>query len=563
MAIGTSTGEEYPSKLEEVLANMDTSGSLKAPLAPRNAPIDELRNDNENPASRPVPTDVRSDVKIAATETTGKNPIEQGRIDLGKKIDEKRNDNEGDWYNPNGLKVIPGQNDQTINDQYPGSIDNPNKWMLRVQAGPNNKDTTPLPDNRPDLYLDENGQQRSRKNDSVLEQFNPFIDKMAKGLSQSDVDLINKYHGFESTHGKWTDEDQKRIQPLLDAVEGQVKHLPSTESTFAPSGQETIEFKNWDGLLFDKVMKHYHTINPGKRSEADLPENARPTAADTSSTWAAMMDSFTNPDSKVPTADKMLKEGSYSKVVDWLENNFKTPGQEMQNWSTKEKLGYMLSTAMGLIGPGRGISAPSAVKPPAFSSVEGASGIKLGMENVSPSTTANSNIPGLGKANSAMTMVERMSADEFMNYLKDRNVELGDPYERALANQKLGKLNPTGDSVEDFIKGSRKSTLRLITDNPPQEPQGRPVPSLQQRQTQEAQRAANDRNYEMGKGTERVNVGQGKGVLNDNKEEVMALISKGHPPSAIAKRFDITPLAVRNWIKRNGKINDISDILKE
>src|SRR6266576_1619445 len=102
MAIGTSTGEEYPSKLEEVLANMDTSGSTKAPLAPRNTPMDQMRDDNEIDTRQPE-TDIRSKTLVA-------------------------------------------------------------------QAGPTNKDTTPVPDTRPDLYLDENGRQRSRKNDSVLEQ---------------------------------------------------------------------------------------------------------------------------------------------------------------------------------------------------------------------------------------------------------------------------------------------------------------------------------------------------------------------------------------------------------
>lgn len=570
MAVGTSDGEYYPSHLEHVLASLDTSGSTKEPLAPRNAPIDELRNGNEDPASRPAPTDIRSDVKVA-------------------------------------------------------------------QAGPNNKDTTPVPDNRPDLYEDENGLQRSRKNDSVLEQFNPFVDKMAKGLSQSDVDLIDKYHGFESTHGKWTDEDQKRIQPLLDAVDGQVKHLGNTESKFTPSGQEIIEFKNWDSLLFDKIMKHYKTINPGKRSEADLPENAKPTAAEFTpdSTWAAMVDSFTNPDSKVPSAEKMV-QGNYSKVVDWLTENGKTPGQEMQNWSTKEKLGYMLSTAMGLVGAGK-----SGV--PTRGVLSGKSGVRdvSDIHQSGKGSAVNDNYPDTAEFSNL-----RMSASEMKEYLADRaerpltndmtKAEVDkmistwegantppSAYERALANQKAGRMNPAGDTADEFIQSLRKGekpNLEVVTQEPGwskhsdkvhnlTDAQGRDIGSAVYREhndswvgsrfnpknnqiidrktfrTQQEAKSYAEGNNNLNPQQEpqaghrpsqeqidaqrnqqreaKVNVGQGKGVLNDNIHLVGAMVAKGMKPSEIAARFDVTPLAVRNWIKRKGGINNIDDILKK
>jgi hypothetical protein len=136
-------------------------------------------------------------------------------------------------------------------------------------------------------------------------------------------------------------------------------------------------------------------------------------------------------------------------------------------------------------------------------------------------------------------------------------------YDRAVADQKAG-IKPTGDTADEFIQSLRggRPTLTLVDKNPTQEPQGRPIPGEQAR-TQEAQRAANDRNYKMGKDTEKVNVGQGKGVLNDNKEEVKALIRKGTKPSDIARRFDITSQAVQNWIRRNGPITDIEDIPKK
>lgn len=628
MAIGTSDGEYFPSHLESVLASLDTSGSTKAPLTPRNTPMEQFRDENDMDLNQPG-TDMRRRTMVA-------------------------------------------------------------------QAGPDNKDTTPVPDTRPDLYLDENGQQRSRKNDSVLEQFNPFVDKLAKGLSQSDVDLIDKYHGFESTHGKWTDEDQKRLQPLLDEVEGQVKHLPSSSERIE-NGQRYIDFHNWDGLLFDKVMKHYKTINPGKRSEADLPENAQPAQYLFSSEAEANkeMGGLTPQESKlynthlrnligpggvdnedgsrstvltqiseydgryylIPTVHegKILNKGekmsedanaiaeknglenyasyptleeaqaryaqlhkymekdtqtyqevqdTYKGVVNWLENNFKTPGQNMQNWSGKEILGYMLSTGLGLVGPGR-----SPVGGKSGTNLSGKSGIRdiSDIHQSGDGAAFNDNYPDTPAFSNL-----RMSATEMKEYLADRsqrpdtsNMSKAEidkmtsdwegsntppsAYERALANQKAGRMNPTGDTADEFIKSLREGkqpNLTVVpkepvrqtyltkptkgragkeendnpepgtplhrTENPFQEPQAGYKPSQEQIDAQRNQQQE-----------AKVNVGQGKGVLNDNIHLVSAMVSKGMKPSEIAARFDVTPLAVRNWIKRKGGINNIDDILKK
>lgn len=666
MSIGTSDGEYYPSSLEHVLTQM------------------------------------------SSTETSGQNPIEQGRVDRNKAYEQFRDEND--------LISVPNP------------IDVRSKVKI-AQAGPFNKDTTPMPDNRPDVYLDESGQERSRKNDSVLEQFSPFVDKMAKGLSQSDVDLINKYHGFESTHGKWTDDDQKRIQPLLEAVEGQVKHLPNTESTFAPNGQETIEFKNWDSLLMDKVMKHYQTINPGKRSEADLPENAQTTAADVgSSTLQAILDSFTNPDTKQPTPTKMAQAG-FSAVLPsveemqkpyegkpygfsdevWFANRLNQSRQEEFAKTPMGKFMDMLSMGLSAIGPGRNpgpaLRSGSKVET-SLRYGEGNTGPLSNVESARFPRNDNTNL-GEREFRMAKTTVTQLidenltSKIDFVHddaleafirdktnlflddkgkfnldpktyvdkvgeikrdlaamedkFAKDRKPDLsgqnlssedkarGDkmfsflrvasennlPIHSPKVTDTLSKINPpafkrmsqfenemknkynefegqdfvtklNSDEISRYrqlydqakrtpltpaaqqntylIKNAKDRAGKESNDNPepgtplhnpknpftdenpPQEPQGRPIPGEQAR-TQEAQRAANDRNYEMGKNTERVNVGQNKGVLNDNRKDVLDMLGKGHKPSDIAKRFDITPLAVRNWIKRNGDMNDLKEVL--
>ena len=247
----------------------------------------------------------------------------------------------------------------------------------QIQAGPNNKDTTPAQDNRPDLYIDENGSQRSRKNDEILSPHSSFVDKMAKGLSSSDAQLIEKYYqGYESTHGKWTDEDQKRLQPFQDAVEAEIGHLPGHTSTFAPNGQETIEMHNWDSLLMDKVLKQYKMLNPGRRSEDDtLPANARPTQAeiqnpDKLAEAAGMVKDYiaekfadySEPFQKIVNA--IEKEGpppsdaSYDKVVQQLEKaseymnpSFIPTAEQFKNAPWKEKLGFMLSTSLMMLRP--------------------------------------------------------------------------------------------------------------------------------------------------------------------------------------------------------------------
>ena len=372
MAIGTSDGEHFPSQLEEVLSKLDPPNPMSK--APRN-----------------LNTDIRRDL------------------------------NEDDVF-PNGVPVLPNRNNEGVIDQSPSSLNDPNKWFLRVE------------------------------NDQLPENAKPTL-----------------YEGMTN-----------------------LEHIP-------------------EGAI-EEALK--------AKANAD-------------------------------------KEGpsSYSKLVDWLENNFQTPMQGIEKWSTREKIGYILATSMNALGPGRG---------PGFR-VTGKSGLANPNVRALP---ANDNMTGAQQVqrieNNIETNLTRKSLAE-IEAEAAKAVEPKTAFERALERQKAGRPTPTGDSADELIQSLRsgkKPDLKLVDQNPSQEPQGRPIPGEQAR-TQEAQRAANDRNYQLGKGTDRVNVGPGKGVLNDNKEEVSALIRKGSTPSEIARKFDITPMAVRNWIKRNGPITSIDDIPKK
>jgi DNA-binding CsgD family transcriptional regulator len=127
---------------------------------------------------------------------------------------------------------------------------------------------------------------------------------------------------------------------------------------------------------------------------------------------------------------------------------------------------------------------------------------------------------------------------------------------------RISQMSPEAAKKElsDMVAEKRRSEFKVIENNknPTQEPQAANRPTKEQielqRQQQVEQRVRREAN--------KINVGPGKGILNDNKTEVLNMLEKGITPSQIAKIYDITPLAVRNWIRRKG-INRVEDILKK
>jgi len=113
----------------------------------------------------------------------------------------------------------------------------------------------------------------------------------------------------------------------LESVLSSLDTSGSTKEPLAPRNAPMEEFRN-------------ENEGPAPINPMEMRSKVKVAGEVPETTWAAMVDSFTNPDSKVPTAERMVQgDGNYSKIVDWLTEHGKTPGQEMQNWSTKEKLG--------------------------------------------------------------------------------------------------------------------------------------------------------------------------------------------------------------------------------
>jgi hypothetical protein len=698
MAIGTSTGETYPSQLESVLAALE-------------------------PKESPTVPDDKAGV---------------GRRD----IEGRRDSNETDQYNPKGMRVTPGRNDEGVIDEHPGNImTDPTKWYLRVQGPGNQLAQLNQPNVSSDASPENDLTTKLRQRfgtpppaarifaDTVVGNTNKITEKdftpeeldHLRAVSDKQLNLGKNVIGYgdynpEEKGGKYEKSFERGkggSQMFMDALTdlpsslsftlGMAKVKREEDGTIvindryhwaAPQAkvQELKDQGSWavlkkvgEGLLSNGLLGVGNVIGnlvapkEGGRDveirippgDASIPKNAKPNAAEFTDdkTWAAMVDSLTNPGSDVPTPDKMVKAGltkdTYEGVVNFLDNMSNMKGAE--KWSAKELIGFALSHGMNALGFGK---TPTRSGPAAEAQISGKAGISEA-KKPNDSLVANDNFPDTPEFSNL-----RMSAQEMKEYLADKaqrpdtsgmslaEIEkmTGDwqkaaeptAYDRALARQKAGKPTPTGDSVEDFINSSRMRREEFMADsearretflgkkpnfqtieggrstegsrwsmhsekvhnlnnaegleigsavyrehnntwvgsrfnpetneiigrksfktledasafvegrneNPSQQPQGRPIPGEQAR-TQEAQRAANDRNYQLGKGTERLNVGPGKGVLNDNKEEVMAMLRKGHKPIDIARRFDITSQAVQNWIKRNGSINDISDILKD
>jgi DNA-binding CsgD family transcriptional regulator len=429
-------------------------------------------------------------------------------------MDSKRDMNEDDVF-PNGVPVLPNRNNEGLIDQSPASINDPSKWFLRVEDS--------LPKNaQPAQYLF-SSQSEADRNLRLTPQEGAIYDRHLKNLYGSG--------GVDNEDGSRSSIKNVGFQSKDN---GRYYNVPSVYDGKILSPEEAIDKAKEIGL--DKFPSYASQEEAEKRYD--------------------QMHKFMEKD----TEKYQSVRDTYNKVTDFLDNLSDMKGAD--KWSPRELIGHALSQGMSALGFG------GSAEPPGGNRTTPVTG-KSGFRDISEfhqsgeGSAANENIPGRGKADAAMGQVERMSNDEFRQYMADKEKRFQDSggpskYDAAVSRQKAG------DSADEFIQSLRrgdKPNLRVI-ENPTQEPQGRPIPG-EQAKTQEAQRAANDRNYAMGKGTDRVNVGPGKGVLNDNKEEVSALIRKGSTPSEIARKFDITPMAVRNWIKRNSPITNIDDIPKK
>lgn len=427
--------------------------------------------------------------------------------------------------NPPLSPVLPGINDKGKSDQ------DPNLKIRRVQSGPGNKESySPLPEEDWKDFWNAPGSRNLSVGKASPFPLDQLLDQNPKGF------LVER--GHLGLHG-------------LD-----------------PNKYEILEAPD------QSYSKDHLFVRPKKKDaevgEADIPVNARLTAAEgPTTTLSAMVDSFTNPNSNVPTPTNMAKAGftaeHYNKVVNFLDNLSDMKGAE--NWSAKELIGYALSHGMNALG----IEGPKgfAVKAP---------GVQV--EPVSPKAPANENIPKGEEwrvdASKTVpdTFLENASNKEFVDVVSARNNDLANRI-RNLSDKEFGdfksfldnkKGSGEGSTASAFIDWANaknttttpttpydkaaaiqqaRSNIKLVTENPSQEPQAGRKPSPEeiamqynQRQEQIARDKAN-----------KVNVGPGKGVLNDNADRVEAMQRAGRTTSEIAKAFDITPNAVRSWIK--------------
>lgn len=586
MAVGTSDGEYYPSSLEHVLAGLTTQGSTKEP---KNSAMDVLREDNETPQPQPQPPAPPHGTEIASTGPDAINPVNQDRVDTTKAYDQIRD-----------------RNDQ------PGAPYQDIRRKTRVaQAGPGNKDSSPEYPEMPEaewkswlqgppveLQYPRKPGQRGPNSDDIPKTFevNPGVDGHLfrkdhpdiPGLDPTEYEIrsLPKYYDqrspellFIRKYGKpplvGKADLPANAQPAQYTVGFSNQSAADKEMNLTPEESHLYDthlrnlvgpggIDNADGsrstlkattVEMDDKTYILPSVADGKVLEdtKDIVDNAKKVGLDKFPSYKTKEEAMSRYDQLHGYMEKDTQNyqeitGTYHKIVGLLDDLSDMKGAE--NWSPKQVIGYALSQAMNAMGFNRGPApSPRTFKP------------------------ANDNIPGMGKADAAMAMVENMSKAEFKAYqaeIEARFQANGGPskYDQAVANQKAGKINPTGDTADEFIKSLRegsKPNLKLVTENPTQEPQGRPVPSNAQLDTQRAQQAAagykRDQNQHVT--TEPVNVGQGKGVLNDNRTDVLKMIKEGGKPSDIADKFDITPLAVRNWIKRNGRMNDLKDILEK
>lgn len=108
-----------------------------------------------------------------------------------------------------------------------------------------------------DLYDDEQGRQASKSMDQRLEtEFGDFIDKFSKGLNRHDVESLRRYYYGEG--GRPTEEEIRKIQPMIDAIDERTSHLPRSERD-----GPYLQMFNWNFLLMDRILKRHKADNPG------------------------------------------------------------------------------------------------------------------------------------------------------------------------------------------------------------------------------------------------------------------------------------------------------------
>lgn len=640
MAIGTSDGQEYPSKLEEVLANLDTTGSTKAPPVPRNYAPDFQRDINEEPSPlgrTPAPphgVEVAADQSGAGSGMNGPylpnsgwntlSPEEQKTFEAPSKNGGAHNFYSDDYNSVKDLHKLldehgliqvinPAMNpvvDEFLKSSPPGVIrynykDDPSRTIF-LQKKPALVGDADLPENaKPVQFLYSNAQAAESELKLTPEEKNLYDTHLRNLIGPGGVDNAD---GSRSSVKSMMVEFDDRTFVLPTVYGGKI--LDKDEAIAKAKEIGLNKFPSYDSQ--EEAEKRYDQLHKFMEKDTQNYQEAK------------------------GVYDKVVEQFSPSPEQQESYAKFKASVLEAKKKGDEHLAAYLetpygkfldtLMTGMGALGPGRG----GAVTPPNIK--YGGGGPKAGFSDVEFPREYH-------VANDNPTNVhERMK--NFAEYMKTKPASgregaptIGEILEGLRSDG--GKPSPYDQAVIDQqINSSRKATLRAIeggrstegsnwtmhsekvhnlnnaegleigsavyrehnntwvgsrfnpetneiigrksfktledasafaegrdAENPSQQPQGRPIPGEQAR-TQEAQRAANDRNYRMGKDTEKVNVGQGKGVLNDNKEEVMAMIRKGHKPIDIARRFDITSTSVQNWIKRNGPITSIDDILK-
>lgn len=420
--------------------------------------------------------------------------------------------------------------------------------VQKAQAGPYNKDTTPAPQQPvEDVYEDQHGQQRSRKNDAQLEQFNSFTDKFAKGLTEKDVELLKYWYRGEYNGSRPTEEDLKAIEPLRDIVESQVEHLPKSER----NGDE-LNFKNWGGLLMDKILKQHESLNPGRRSDAEdaLPPNARPTSEETP------------PKSAYQNFTDKLEELSKS-----LNPSFIPTAEQFRDAPWKEKLGFILASSFMFAGPGRGPinkgavreNVPTSASDPLrfwqeglaeYDKVEHPVINTLRMAEKEGSQTATNLLETYRKIDDPVVRAE------FSKIVKDKisaAAEGGETSPSNITNPEIKRWTPEEDTALKDVAKSGK----IDFENLPPELEGRSVGSLLNRARDLKVLAPSERYVRQPGDSE--GYGPRESKYQDKFPDIIKSIKEGKTYADIARDIEMKPESLRQLIKSRPELRSVYD----
>lgn len=531
MAIGTSDGKEYPSQLEYVLSSLDSSGKNKIDegRVERNKAYEEFRDENDNMTAPPA-TDMRRSIKVAENKdirqlfpdmpAEERKAWEQGpprdlqfeyqgnskHLDIPKTLDLPGHEDGlfTDQFNPQILKL---PQDQYEIRNVPGH----DLFHIRKQVKPPlvGEDDSIPPNARPVQYMvGLNNQDAADKEMKLSPEEKNLYDTHLRNLLGSGG--VDNEDGSRSTLKATTVGIDDKTYILPSVVNGKI--LEDTK--------DIVDNAKKVGL--DKFPAYSSSEEAEKRYD--------------------QLHSFMEKD----TQNFQEVKGVYNKVTDFLDNLSDMKGAE--NWSPKHVIGYALSQAMNAIGINNHVAG---ITPPGIK--YGGGGPKAGFSDVEfprDYWVANDNVPGKGKADAAMSQVEKMTNQQFKDYLATRERDFvkngGPPKDKPSIDEILGGLKNADQQLSPYdqavLRQQSRKKLEVI-ENPPQEPQVRFKPTQEQIDAQRAQRA------EQKASEYKVDVGPGKGVLNNNREEVMSLLKKGYKPSELADKYDITPNAVRSWLK--------------